>query len=281
VHIVTKILVFAAAVLSLVLAALTISYSVNADRVTKGYRDAVAARTAAEMQSAADHLDRAEQEARLMRVRDEVARTQADMQKTIATLQSEKAQLTNAVKETANSRAAFENRNEQLQQTVKTQQDLITSYRGEVTKLRDDELQFRRREIELVDRINELESQLEVVTAQTRALQEQLVEARSTAQAQAGGGGAASRGPVVIPGSIVRGRVVKTMRDDATGQLLAQIDLGTNDRMQDGAELYVVRGDTFLGNLELIKTDLRWSVGRVTLQKGDIHEGDVVQSRIR
>jgi uncharacterized phage infection (PIP) family protein YhgE len=282
VHIVTKILVFAAAVLSLVLAALTISYSVNADRVVRGYRSEMNLKLTAEASQKAAELQLAEETGRLQRSVDDQNKTLTNLQGQLAQLQTENARLNNDLKTAQVSQSSFENKIAQLGETTKTQQDLITSYRNEVTKLREDELGFRKREIELVDRINDLESNRETLEQATRALQEQLAEARLAMNAGKEGAKPGMIGqPGTLPGPIVRGRVVKTMKDEASGDLLAQIDLGSNDQMRDNLKLFIARGDKYLGDLVLIKTDLRWSVGRVKMQQGEIKDGDIVVSSLR
>jgi uncharacterized phage infection (PIP) family protein YhgE len=282
VHIVTKILVFAAAVLSLVLAALTISYSVNADRVVRGYTSERNLKLTAEASQKAAELQLAEETARLQSSISDQNKTLTNLQGQLAQLQTENARLNNDLKTAQVSQSSFENKIAQLGETTKTQQDLITSYRNEVTKLREDELGFRKREIELVDRINDLESNRETLEQATRALQEQLAEARLAMNAGKDGGKTSmAAGPSSLQGPVVRGRVVKTMKDEASGDLLAQIDLGSNDQMRDNLKLSIARGDKWLGELVLIKTDLRWSVGRVKLQQGEIKDGDIVLSSLR
>jgi hypothetical protein len=281
VHIVTKILVFAAAVLSLVLAALTISYSVNADRIVKSLQGERNLRIAADAKANASEFQLSEETGRLQRSIDDKDKTLTNLQSQIAQLQTERARLDNDLKTAQVSQSSFENKIAQLGETTKTQQDLITSYRNEVTKLREEELGFRKREIELVDRINDLESNRETLQQATRALQEQLAEARLAINAGKEGNGGQIGQPGILPGPVVRGRVVKTMKDEASGDTLAQIDLGSNDQMRDNLKLFIARGDTYLGDLVLIKTDLRWSVGRVRLPQGEIRDGDTVVSRLR
>lgn len=62
-HFVTKILVVAAAVLAILLAALTIAYSSNADRIVGSYYDMEAVKTATEASHAAQAAIHGTQEA--------------------------------------------------------------------------------------------------------------------------------------------------------------------------------------------------------------------------
>lgn len=281
-HIVTKVLVVFAAVLSLLLAALTIAYSVNSDRIVNSYRGEVASRIAA-TQAASDAVTRAvEETTRLNAAIASLNNETASLEARVRELQTENAGLITDVKTGEVARSSFENKIAQLGETTKTQADLIEGYRDEVTTLRVNELDFRKKEIELVDRLNDVESQREVLEQNVRALQEQLVAARqSIEQGVAGDAAAGARGPVQFTGPLTRGRIVKTMKDPSTGSTLAQIDLGTNNQVRENMQLYIARGNEFLANLVIIQADLRSAVGRIELQQGEVRAGDVVQTRLR
>ena len=84
-HILTKVFVLFAAVLSILLAALSISYTVNADRVTADYRDALsradnAANDLAAVKSTSSNLIAAKEE-ELSAARDELATREADIRR--------------------------------------------------------------------------------------------------------------------------------------------------------------------------------------------------------
>lgn len=284
-HIVTKVLVVFAAVLSVLLAALTMSYSVNADRIVSELRAERNAKLAAQTQAAADVAKAGDEIAAKAAMIAALNTELTDHQVQIRQLESERAQLIKDVRAAQAGRDAIERKIDELTSTTRTQASLIESYRDEVTKLRDNELRYRQNEIQLVDRINDLESQSEVLEANVRALQEQLTEARLALEnaGQPGTGtGVATRGgePTRIP---IRGRIVETMRDQATGATLVRIDVGANDQVRENMKLYVSRGDKFLGNLLVRQADLQWAIGQVdTLgQPVDIRQGDLVTSSLR
>lgn len=282
-HIVTKILVVFAAVLSVLLAALTMSYAVNADRIVGEIGAERNLRIAAETTAANDMAAHrvAEQDLRdqLQAKADQATSLEINLRQ----LEADRAQLLKDKAMAEAARSAIEAKIADLGTTVQTQAALIQSYRDEVTQLRDNELRYRQNEIQLVDRINDLESQIEVATANVRALQEQLTEARMALEGAAvAGGSGTAQGPQTtrVP---VRGRIVSTMRDQATGALLVRIDVGTNDQVRENMKLYVSRGEDFLGNLVIRQADLQWAIGQIdTLGRDvEIRNGDLVTNALR
>ena len=280
-HVVTKILVVLATVLSILLAAMSVAFTANADRVRAEYErirtmeDAqVKTLTAKE---AASGAARERLEDRIGELNDELARVNREM----LAFQQDNARLMTRAESAQAEAAAVQAKIDQLAATVATQSELISSYRGEVTNLRDKELRYARREIELSDRINELAGQLEVAQETNRALQERLAEAqfadgRPGRQVSAAATGAAS-GPV-------RAQITEIRRDPGTGSTLAAIDAGANDRLRRNMELSIVRGNEFIGKLTLQSVDLNESVGRVDLlgnRGASVRPGDMVVTSLR
>jgi hypothetical protein len=280
VHTVTKVLVVFAAVLCVLLAALTMAYSINAERITADYRAQVNAKQAAEegarAQIAAAGAESTQKE-----------KTIAELQQKLTTIsnqvQSLESELAQKRLEVNTSKLAADDKNAQLNQlatTSQTQAKLIDSYRGEVTKLRDNELAFRKKETELVDHINDLESQREVQDGSIRALQEQLAEMRRTVDSggtAVSGGGAAPSGPYT-PSIPISGKVLQVATSKANGKPYATINVGANNQVKENMKLAISRNGQFLGNLVVTKTDLQWAVGEINTlgQKVDIREGDSV-----
>lgn len=275
-HIITKFFVVFAAILSVLLAALSVAYSTNADRIVAGYKDsesraAAASSTAAEantkvavvqndFQSRLDEL-----EAQLRERDDDLADYERDNQRLLAeTKQAEAAQV------------SVMSKIDQLGATVSTQASIVKSLQDEVKDRRAESLRFIQREIELTDRISDLSGQLEVAMETSRALQEQLQELQDTyrggaspAQAGANQGGATTS---------VRARVTEVRRDPGSGSLLAAIDAGSNDRIREGMELTISRRGSFVGKLVVNSVSLNTAVGSVdTLNRQiDVEPGDLV-----
>lgn len=286
-HILTKVLVISAAVLSVFLAALTIAYATNAERITSQFQAERNLRIAAESALNGARAVSGEEQARLNAQieqlnRDLAART-ADMNRLEAassTLQGEKAKALADYQ-------SLQSKISELGETAKTQASLITSYRDEVTGLRKNELTYRQQALEMDDRLSDLESQREVLEQTVRALQEQLAEARTIQEATAQGTQLTSAGkaaePFVSSGPLVSGRIENVSKDAATGAMLAKINLGSNDQLRENQKLFVGRGGEFVANVVVLKTDLRSSIARIdTLGRAvEVREGDQVLSRLQ
>jgi hypothetical protein len=282
VHTVTKVLVVFAAILSVLLAALTMAYAVNVERIISDRAAESNRRVTADATASAAIAQAKELQAQLNDQKQQLEAQISKLNSDIASLQGERTQLINDKTQAINSRDAVIGETEQAIATSKTQALLIQQYRDEVTKLRENELGYKRREIELTDRLNDLQSQLEVSQQSTRALQEQLVEANR--QIQSGGGanqrvGSAAPGPYT-PNFAVSAKVVSTSKDRATGKPMATIDVGSNNQIRENMELAVVRNGEFLANFIVTKADLGWAQGWVDYhgKKVEIQPGDRVVS---
>ncbi len=281
-HTVTKILVVFAAILAVLLAALTMAYSVNASRITDDYRAAqekattsetVARQQVADAQLAHNNLNRD-----MAAVKNQVA----ELENGNRALQAERGQLLKDVRAAEGERDNIRGQIALLAASNETQASLIKNYRDEVTRLRDGELASSRQRIELEDRINDLESQLEVAVASTRALQEQLVEAQRSLQTTGGAvrvGDTATAGDPVVPNFAVAGQVTKVGKD-VSGKDSAEINLGTNNRIKENMQLSIFRGEKFIGHLVVVRTDLQKSLGLVDYKgsKLPVQAGDEVKS---
>lgn len=283
VHIATKILLVFCAVLSLLLAALTMSFAANARALRAEFSNERARATQATadaqaLTAAAGQNRVAVEESR------KALETQVDSAKsTIAQLQAERtslrADLERAVSDAASIRAQIS----QLGATTETQTALIKNYRDEVTTLRDSMLSKERREIELTDRINELSGQREVLEQNARALKEQLEETKlalqTSQQSGSGAGGVggvglasgmtastvATRVATELSGPIVRGRVSEVFRSPA-GDDMVVITEGSNRGIRIGTRMNIVRNnDTFVASIEIISVEPTRAVGKVTM----------------
>jgi len=289
VHILTKIFVIFAAVLSLLLAALVIPMAVNSDRVSTALSEAqtqIAALEAARAQAAAAED---EEIGRLRLENQNVLREASALSDEVARLERENSQLQRDRRKAEADRDATAGQVDQLNETLQTQTTLLESYRSEVTGLRDSELRFRREKLELEDRISDLDSQVEVLDQNLRALREQLAEANTMlGQADAAGGVRPSAdsegGAFVLPGPPVVGRVEQVRTDPMTGETLAQVSVGSNDRVRENMKMFIARdGRTFVANLRIVDVDLNWAVGVVdTLGTGAVVQpGDLALSSLQ
>lgn len=286
-HILTKVFVLFAAVLSILMAALSISYTVNADRITADYRNALAAADKASgdlgafKSSQGQLLAAREEEAQA--ARNELASRDADIRR----LEADKSQLTINLRQAEAARESITAKIAELGVAVETQAKIIDEYKSELSRLRQAELAYRDEKIDLEKQLSDLESQVIVYEQVKRALEEQLTEVRQALAVAkdpskvANADGSAT--PQVIPGAQVRGQVDQVTADPATGAMLVKINLGTNDRVVKNSKLYVARdNNTYLGELVIFQADLNHAIGRMsfTVEGQSIRAGDIVMSRI-
>lgn len=283
-HILTKVFVLFAAVLSILMAALSVSYTVNADRVTADYRNAMAAKEKAEADRDAFKATQGQQlaamEEQLQGSRDELATRDADIRR----LEAANTEMRINLRQAEAARESITAKIAELGIAVETQAKIIDEYKTELSRLRQAELDYRDEKIDIEKQLSDLESQVIVYEQVKRALEEQLEEVRR-ALATAENGGTEStqaRAAVAIPGPPIRGRVDQVRNDPATGQLLVQINLGTNDRVRENSKLYVHRGNVYLGELVVFQVDLNHAIGRMsyTVEGQAVRADDQVLSRI-
>lgn len=282
-HTVTKVLVVFASILCVLLAALTMAYSVNVGRIVDDRHNEINRRLAAEAMAADRVAQGSEEQARMMLEIQQLQDQKTQLNSTITSLQNERSRLNQDLSAAVTSRDAIMGQIAQAVATSKTQALLIEQYRDEVTKLRDNELSYKTREIELTDRLNDLESAIEVKDQSVRALQEQLVEARRTIDSGGAAGANAIRtGMPYAPSIPITGKIVKTAKDAATGNPVATINVGTNNQVRKDMLLAITRGGEFVGNLVITKTDLGWAEGKIDYlgKKVEAREGDVVMSLV-
>lgn len=285
-HIVTKVLVVFAAILAVFLAALTIAYSSNADRIVASHNDEVARRQQAEASLSAQAATHGTQlqdfQQRINSLNNELESRSAE----IRNLQKANAEMIAARNAAEDKYRLLLSSKGELETTAKTQAALIASYRDETTTLRRNELGYRQRELEMGDRISDLEAKREVLDQSLRALQEQLAEARASVEAMASGVAAGRTDqPFTHTGPLIAGRVQEVTQDPSTGWTLVRVNVGTNDNVRENMKFSIARGDEFIGNVVVIRTDLNFSIARVDLLRRDkpvqIQPNDLVLSRLQ
>jgi septal ring factor EnvC (AmiA/AmiB activator) len=284
VHVLTKVFVVIAAVLSVALSVLVVAFAVNTDRIREDYQNIVSAKAAVEAQSSAAVTIAKEENTRLHSANEQLERDQVTIKTNLNNLENERNSLSAAKTKAELERDAITSKIAELGETAKTQATLITSYRDEVTTLRKAELDFRQRALDMDNRLNDLESQREVLQQNFRALQEQLAEAKRAANGQPAAGivsGAAEQA-FVYSGPRIQGRVEEIKTDPSNGKTLVKLSVGTNDKIAKNMKLFIVRGDQFIANVIVSQPDMKWSVAEVQLlNKGaTISVGDAALSKI-
>lgn len=274
-HILTKILVVAVSLFSVLLASLTTSYSISADEIRRDYlsEKARADRAMADLQNQADHY---KQELGVqIQMREQALSAQASAAAMNRQLESQLADERAARARAETELDSIRREGQQALETVQTLTSMIDKYREEVRALREADLRHRENEIALLDRINDLEARNDVLEDTRRSLAEQLAAAQERLQGETTGG--ATPTPTGL-GRVVTSRVIETFTDKATGQPMARIEVGTNDGVRVGTEFTVSRDGQFLAVLTVIQADLQTSLGRIdTLGKPvQVRTGDQV-----
>ncbi|CAN5854712.1 hypothetical protein BH11PLA1_BH11PLA1_12640 [soil metagenome] len=289
-HIVTKILIVFAAVLALVLAALTIAYASNADTVRTTYSAEKNAKMVAQNLLGVERAD--------------IAKREADMQAARLPLQTELASLNDQVKKLSSERSeliadrklaegrvdTLQNQFNELTVTTQTQTTLIKTLKDEVDGSRKSQLDTARQLAEVIERLNESERTRQVLDQTARSLREQLEETKISAEAAKNAGGSTGSGAgamgsdavraVEPPGQRVTGRVTRVFKSPA-GDDLAAINLGSAAGLKAGQKLNIVR-DGFVASLILMNVDTNESVGRVEKlgREVTVNTEDIVLSRL-
>ncbi len=283
-HILTKVFVLFAAVLSIMMAALAISFSVNADRILADYDSALARAQSAEdgyqtykgIQSQA-HATLEEDKIRLQ---DELASRDSNTRR----LEAANSELRIGMRQAESERVSITSKIAQLGVTTETQANIIADYKDELSRLRLAERNYLDEKIDLEKQLGDLESQVIVYEQVKRALQEQLEEVRRLVDNPGSSATfATSNTATEISGPPISGRIDEVRTDPNTGDLLVKINLGTNDRIANNSRMYVHRSNsTYLGELVVFRVDMNHAVARVayTAPGQKIREGDQVLSKL-
>jgi len=268
------------------MAALAISYSVNADRITADYNDALAASVTSRNDlagvKAAHGQERAALQEDINRLQDELASRDADTRR----LEASNSELRIARSQAEAARESISSKIAQLGVTTETQAKIIDEYKTELSRLREAELSYRDEKIDLEKSLSDLESQVIVYEQVKRALQEQIAEMRlavSGASPSSNSSASSSQTPTEISGPLIRGSIDEILSDPSSGDTLVKISLGSNDRIRENSRLYVHRGaNIYLGEIVVTRVDLNHAVGRVAYvaQNQAIREGDQVMSKL-
>lgn len=283
-HILTKVFVVLAAVLSVALSALTMTYAFNAESIRREFEDARRDAEAAELALANQSSLHAAEVASLRSDLEAQEREVISLRNQIDSLTARNGQLLREKRKAEADAQAAQGQVGRFEVAVNTQAEVIAALQSTNEDLRASELRFREQRLELEDSLANQASQIQVLQRNIRALEEQLAEARTVADA--GPAGAAAGGESLagraLPGPAVYGRVQDVRLEDETGTVYVRADLGSVDRMAEGVELSVFRQNEFLGTIRLTSVDLQSSTGRVVLAREgfSIRAGDRVTTRL-
>lgn len=287
-HILTKVFVVLAALLSLLLSALTITYSVNAEQIRSQYEDA---RLTEQTALTAANVMAVNAEQQIGALKQDLQSKDEQISRLTASLREQESMVATLQREVRSAEARAEAIRSEIMRlgvAAETQTKLIESYKEEVGTLRDAEIANRQARLDLEDTNADLQSQLQVFEQTNRALRETVAELQRMNENLGSGAprtataSAASSRPIPVAGPKISGSVRSTRTEASTGKKLVQIDLGSNDGLRVNNQLYVIRGTNFIGNIVLRSVDLQESVAEVTLTRGEseVRPGDTVVTNI-
>ncbi len=168
-----------------------------------------------------------------------------------------------------------------LSSALDTQSKIIDDLKEEVASRRDQTLELERKNIELNDELQDTQTQLATAIQQIRQYREQISEltdanqklAEKVEQASAGGQVASATGAQQPQVSMameqpVRGIITDIIRQES--EMLAAVNVGSNDNVSEGMEFIIYEDGQFKGNLTITKVDMNSAAGVVTLARGEI-----------
>ncbi len=276
-HILTKVFIVLVSLLAVLLVPLVVVYAHNEDSFKAKYEEAVslARINEADLDSAkASHASAmAAKETRIAEAQREAADLQRDVDQRGAEIRKLETRLVSA----EGMQTLIVAKLTRLVSTVEAGQELNESLITELRTIRGEALAAERRKIDLDEELRDVSGQLEVAVAARRALQEELqrltdehAKAMRDLSYYAVLYGSISDQPVrhaqkgIPPTYNVNATVIGVRRDKE--QLLAEVDVGSRDRLQEGWVGRIGHGGTFIANIRIISVDINRSTGIVTLE---------------
>lgn len=285
-HFVTKVLVVFATILSVFLSALVISYAVNNDRVAKDYSNLMAEKQAllGSQQALAVENGNLRREKEGWENNSKAAIAEAKNRNVeLETRLTENLRNISTLRDSSDKAQALAT---QLSTTNSTQAALIESLRKDADDSRSKQVETARRNAELEKALADLRRSYEAAENEKKLVREQLAEAKSQLDALRASGGnmsaASAAEPFVYTGPTISGKV-EELTTDTAGSTLAKISVGSNDNIRENMKLAIRRNNEFVGNLVIVRTDLKHAIGRIDLLGRDVkvQVGDTVQSNIQ
>lgn len=284
-HPLTKVFIVVQALLSVLVAALTIPLAVNEDTWLQRYQTKNAeAQTA---KARADHNAR-QMEAISLAGEKEVASLNQQMAQLRGQLADKeldgaslRADLASARHESASVKAELST----LTASNETLTNIVNAYSQEIQQRRTDSVAIQRRQTELEDQLRDTLATLDVSVDAQRILQEQLAQTqRDIEQLRVLAANAPRQGPgsigaptePIVPAPNIEGRVLN-VKTGPSGVKFAEIDLGQRDGIAPNMKFIIHRNGLFQGNLIITTVDINRAVGRIELEQDSV----LINDRVR
>ncbi len=286
----TKAFVVVVTILAVILVALVVPFAARVPDYAQQFRDLKAQHDAqlaqqskdvlaARAEATAEGIKAEEKEKELIQIREEMKLLKSE-------LNAEQAKVVDATATTSKATAALqvatqviEAKDAQLAKNAELIQGQIGTLgelQGQIADLTQSIIGLRAENRRLGD--NYLRIQEE-----NKALVQQLAEADAAekelkAQLAAHGIDLKDLEKVIPDPGRIEGSVVK-IDEVSDGLTFVQLNVGTRDKVQEGMEFTVYRGDSFVGKIKIATVDVAESVGRLTLDTGvQVREGDAVRT---
>ena len=275
----TKTLVVLVTFLSILLVALVVPYVAQTENLRDGLNQAERAEREAQI---AAELARTEANLVANRTADELAALRADkteLQDQLSTIEKEKVNLAKENRDLASQNSQLTAAVTTQSTTVDVSTQLLKSTQADLQEATSDRSELKTQTIQLADTVNEKQSQIESLERQVRRIREttnalmqrneqlaarlEQVPAEFFAAAETG----EAMSGEVVPEQPIMGEVSDIA--DAAGEMLVEVNVGSEDRVQPNMRFLVHRGSQYLGTLIIDKVDRSNAVGRVVLRSED------------
>ncbi len=291
-HVLTKIFIGLVSLLSVLLVPLVVVYSSNEDSFKAKYQGAESTRIAAISDLNAANIAHGNELTRrdldLQQVRsanDELRRKLADQTASLEQLRFRLAQATSL-------QAEKEAHLSVLVESVKAGQMLNESLVVENRSVRGELLGTAQRNLDLDERNRDLTAQLEVAIYARLAMEEEVQQLKDDVATAINTNAAyiARFGRLemldpdgaIVPALVqVDATVINVRRGE--GRVLAEINAGSRDGVEEGWLMNIRRGGEFLGNLRILEVDINRATGQIEMEdaltRGEVQPGDRVITR--
>lgn len=280
-HLVTKILIVFAALFAVLLAALAMAFSYNAQVI----RDSVAAERTEKMAAVVSlnesQTSMQKEVANAKQTSEQAVAALNAMRNDYATAMNERSKLQADLKTAQLDAARFMNESSGKDARLQTLTQLVASLNDENGKLRSEYVRLSKEQTETQVRLADLESQIQVATQNLRATQEQMADMVAAANKAGNTASTARTGTEIVTGPIITAKVSKTAKAPS-GDDLAFISAGSAAGVKAGQRLNIIRGGKYIGALIILTADVNEAVGRIdTLGTSNtVMADDTVLSRV-
>lgn len=280
-HLVTKILIVFAALFAVLLAALAMAFSYNAQTIRESVNAERAEKAAAMSNLNVSQTAWQTELATAKTNAEQAIAASTAMRNELASLMNERSKLQADLKAAQLEAASAGNESKGKDARLQTVTEMAKALNDENAKLRADHVRMAKEQTETLVRLSELESQNQVATQNVRSLQEQMADMVAAQNKSAAKPGDTRSGVEVTTGPLVTARVTKTAKAPS-GDELAFITAGSAAGLKVGQSLNVVRGNKFIGKVVLQHVDLNEASGRIdTLGTANaVMADDTVLSRV-